>query len=191
MARSKNKLNPYRILTLDISNTYNIPMVVTNNIGEILCLMNVPRSGENYDIRHNVLSIIDDLIQKYNIDTIIFEQNKLFIDKMDKYPDPYILRDVMLGYGIQVTIEDRYFKRIVLLSLPEYEWKKVILGNKATLTIDFYKAHVLKRTNIPIKYFVNIENDNYYKVICLSESILFRELMDKKYQINKGELEIE
>ena len=187
MTKGKNKLKPQKILTIDTDNTYNISIIVTNSIGELLYMNKVLKTGEYYHIRQSVLNVIDNLIQKYEIDTILFEQNKLFIDKIDRYPDPIILKNILLGFGIQITIEDRYYKSLTILAIPEYEWKSKVLGRKVMYAIDLYKAHILHRTNIPIKYLINIENNNYYKAICLSESILFDALMDKKYQINKGD----
>ena len=187
MAKGKNKLSPQRLLTIDTGNIYNIPFIITGPTGEIIHMTDIPKSGNYYNIRRSAIQTIDNLIKNYNVDTILFEQNKLFIDKIDKYPDPYILKNIMLGFGIQISIEDKYYESLTILSLPEYEWKNNILGRKATYAIDLYKAHILHRTNIPVKFLVNIENNNYYKAICLSESILFDSLMDKKYQVNKGE----
>ena len=33
----------------------------------------------------------------------------------------------------------------------------------------------------------NIDINNYYRTICLSESVFYDSLMNKKYQVNKGE----
>lgn len=187
MARSKNKLSPQRLLTIDTENIYNIPFIITIPTGEIIHMTNIPKSGNYYRTRQVVISVIDTLIKDYNIDTILFEQNKLFIDKIDKYPDPYVLKNIMLGFGIQVSIEDKYYESLTVLSLPEYEWKNSVLNRKTKYAIDLYKAHILHRTDIPLNFLVNIENNNYYKAICLSESILFDNLMDRKYQVNKGE----
>lgn len=187
MAKGKKKLEPQRVLTIDVSNIYNIPIIITNSTGEILYMTNIPKLGVYYSMRQSIIEVIDNLIQKYKIDTILFEQNKLFIDKIDKYPDPYILRNIIFGFGVQITIEDKYYKSLTLLAIPEYEWKNKVIGRKSVYAIDLYKAHILHRTDIPIKYLVNIENNNYYKAICLSESVLFDSLMDRKYQINKGD----
>lgn len=187
MARCKNKLSPSILLTIDMSNIYNIPFIITGPTGGIIYMTNIPRTGNYYRIRQATINTIDRLIHHYNIDTILFEQNKLFIDKIDKYPDPYVLKNIMLGFGIQISIEDKYYESLTIISLPEYEWKNSILSKKVTYAIDLYKSHILHRTDIPIKYLVDIENNNYYKAICLSESILFDNLMNRKYQINKGD----
>ena len=94
---------------------------------------------------------------------------------------------MLLGFGIQTSIEDNFYESLTILSVPDYEWAGKVLNKKARYSIDLYKAHILNRTNIPIKFLVTIENNNYYKAICLSECVLFDSLMDRKYQINKGE----
>lgn len=191
MGKRRNKLSPHRILTVDASNSCNIVFIVTDESSVILHMTNIPKEGQFYSIRHNLVSTIDNLIQDFNLDAIILENNKLFIDKIDKYPDPFILRNVLLGFGISITIEDRYYDKLAIIYLAEYDWKNSILGRKTPYVMDLYKAHILNRTDIPIKYLVDIENNNYYKAICLSESVLFDNLMNKKYQINKGDFEVE
>ena len=186
MARKK-KLNPSVIITIDTSSILNIPIIVSTSTAEILYMTSVPKSTEYYYIRKNIISTIKTLKEQYNVDTILLEQNKLFIDKIDKYPDPYILKNVLLGFGIQTSIEDNFYESLTILSVPDYEWAGKVLNKKARYSIDLYKAHILNRTNIPIKFLVTIENNNYYKAICLSECVLFDSLMDRKYQINKGE----
>lgn len=187
MAKGKNRLIPNILLTIDLDNIYNIPFIITDQSAKIIHMISIPKSSNYYKIRQSVISTINMLLSKYNIDTIIFEQNKLFIDKIDKYPDPYVLKNIMLGFGVQVSIEDNFYNSLTLLALPDYEWRHKVLNRKTTYAIDLYKSHILHRTDIPMSFLVNIENNNYYKAICLSESVLFDDLMDKKYQINKGE----
>lgn len=129
--------------------------------------------------------MIDSILNDYDVDTILLEQNKLFIDKIDRYPDPYIMRDILLGFSIQTSIEDKYYDKVkYILQIPEYDWKTKVLNNKTTYSIDLYKAH------IELRYFdtetlQQINSNNYYKAICLSESVFHTPLMNKKYQINK------
>ena len=187
MSRNRYKLNVSHMMVIDTSGSYNIPIVIVGEFGNVLYMTDVAKVNDYYLTRQMLISEIDNLIKEYDVDTIVFEENKLFVDKIDKYPDPYILRDVMLGFGVQVSIEDKYYDKLILVSLPEYEWKKCVLGRKFRYSIDLYKSHVLSRYDVPIKYLEDIRKNNYYKAICLSESILFDSLMHKKYQINKGD----
>ena len=183
-----NKLHPNILLTIDLHNYLNIPFIITDNTGTILHMDNISKIGSNYSIRKNVINEIQILLNQFNIDTIILEQSKLFLDKIDRYPDPYVLRDVLLQFGVQVSIEDAFWKTLTILSFAEYEWKQEVLGKfKAKYAIDLYKSHVLHRGNIPKKQLINIDNYNYYEAICLSECVLSDKLMNKKYQINKGD----
>lgn len=169
----------------------NIPFIVTTSVGSILYMTHISKIGSDYKIRQDIINKINELQREFSIDTIIMEQNKLFLDKIDKYPDPYVLRNVTLGYGIQTSIEDNFFTSLNLISLPEYEWKNTVLNKRARYAIDLYKAHVLHRTSIPKQQLLDIDKYNYYEAVCLSESILFDSLMSKKHQINRGELKVE
>lgn len=188
MSKKKTYLEPYTMLVVDTSDYLRVSLIVVNFAGEILHMCNVLNIDEYYFARKSVISEINNIISEYGVDTILMEQNKLFTDKMDKYPDAHTLRNIIFNFSLQVSIEDMYFDKLVLLSIPEYEWKKAIFGRGTFLTMDLYKSHVLRRCDIPIKFFIDIEKNNYYKAICLSESILFGNLMHTKYQINKGVL---
>ena len=73
-----------------------------------------------------------------------------------------------------------------ILGLPEMEWRKQVLNSSVKYSIDLYKSHILQHS-ISSELLTTIEQNNYYKALCLSESIWFDRLMDKKYQINKGD----
>ena len=45
----------------------------------------------------------------------------------------------------------------------------------------------MSREDISKEYLDIIEQNNYYKAVCLSESVLWDTLMHKKYLINKGD----
>ena len=187
---AKNSLNPHVILSYDVDSYLGVCIVVTSSSGTILCLANKPIVRDNYLTRKAVISCIKQLVSKYNVDTIMFEQNKLFLDKIDRFPYPYVLQNVMLRYSIQVTLEDLYYDTRVLISLPEYEWKNAVLNRKVNYSIDLYKAHIKYRTDIPMKTLIQINEGNYHKVVCFSESVMSDSLMNKKYQLNK-EIKVE
>ena len=180
-----NKLKPNIILTINIHNYLNIPFIVTNAFGQILNMYNITKVGSNYNIRKRVIDMISTIHSSYEIDTIVLEQSKLFLDKIDRYPDPYILRDIMLEFGIQIAIEDAFWKKYIILAFSEYEWKYEVLGKyKPKYSIDLYKSHILHRSDIPKKQLIDIDANNYYEAVCLSECVLSDKLMNKKYQVN-------
>lgn len=184
----KNKIEANIILTITTHNYLNIPFIVTNTVGQILDIYNITKVGSYHNVRRRVVEMINIIRNSYEIDTIILEQGKLFLDKIDRYPDPYVLRDIMLEFGIQVAIEDAFWDKFVILAFPEYEWKYEVLGRyKPKYSIDLYKSHVLHRGDIPKKQLINIDENNYYEAVCLSESVLSDKLMAKKYQVNEGD----
>ena len=80
---SKQQVEPSIILTIDTTSRYNIPLIITNIHNTILYMDNVNKIGcSDYNIRKQVINKIQELISQYNIDTILLEQNKLFIDKI-------------------------------------------------------------------------------------------------------------
>lgn len=181
----KNKIKPSIILTLDIQNYYGIPMVVTTSTNDILAITKIMKGGTHYRIRQQVMEFVDLFLQKYNIDTILMEQNKLFIDKIDRHPDPFVLSNITLGYGIKISLQDKYYNKIhYILELPQKEWTDKVLNRTTKYSIDLYKSHIALR-DLTQDYMNIIEQNHCYKALCLSESVSFDELMNKKYWINK------
>lgn len=181
----RNKIKPSIILTLDIQNYYGIPMVVTTSTNDILAITKIMKGGTHYRIRQQVMEFVDLFLQKYNIDTILMEQNKLFIDKIDRHPDPFVLSNITLGYGIKISLQDKYYNRIhYILELPQKEWTDKVLNRTTKYSIDLYKSHIALR-DLTQDYMDIIEQNHCYKALCLSESVSFDELMNKKYWINK------
>ena len=184
---AKNKIEPSVILTITTNNIFNIPMVVTDFTGSILATTHIEKIGlKDFNIRVRVKSKIESLINEYGVDTILMEQNQLFIDKVDRYPDPYVLRNIKLGFGIQITIEDTFWSKVkYIMEIPRWEWKKSVLNRKVDYAIDLYKSHILHRQNIDEETLKNIDDNNYYEALCLSESMLYSKFLHKEYQVNK------
>lgn len=181
----RNKIKPSIILTLDIQNYYGIPMVVTTSTNDILAITKIMKGGTHYRIRQQVMEFVDLFLQKYNIDTILMEQNKLFIDKIDRHPDPFVLSNITLGYGIKISLQDKYYNKIhYILELPQKEWTDKVLNRTTKYSIDLYKSHIALR-DLTQDYMDIIEQNHCYKALCLSESVSFDVLMNKKYWINK------
>lgn len=183
---SKEKIEPNIILSIDVHSQRNIPMCVTNNNGEILSLTFIEKQGSYHTIRMKIIDMINILRQQFNIDTIIMEQNKLFIDKIDRHPDPIVYRNIVLGFSIEVTILDFYYKSVKnILSLPLKDWRNKVLNSTTKYSIDLYKAHIDIRQDISKEFKDIINKYNFYKVVCLSESVSYNTLMDNKYKLNK------
>ena len=184
---AKNKIEPNVILTITTNNILNIPLIITSFTGNVIATTHIEKiSYTNYRVRKMLKAKMENLINDYGVDTILLEQNQLFIDKIDKYPDPYVLRNVQLGFGIQVTIEDTYWERVkYIMEIPKWEWKKEVLNKRADYAIDLYKSHILHRQDIDEETLKNIDDNNYYEALCLSESMLYSKFLHKNYQINK------
>lgn len=183
----KNKIEPLITLTIDIHSLMSVVFIIRDKLGNILSMTNIIKNISNYKTRKSVITHLDFLIQEYNPDTLIYEQNQLFIDKIDRHPDPLVMRNILCGFGIKTSIEDKYYGTFkYILELPEQEWRKYILNPSTKYSIDLYKAHILEQ-HFTEEQLTTIELNNYYKALCLSESIWFDRLMDRRYQINKGD----
>ena len=183
---AKEKIEPNIILSIDVHSYRNIPMCVTNSEGNILSITFVEKQGSYHTIRMKIIDMINILRQQFKIDTIIMEQNKLFIDKIDRHPDPIVYRNIELGFSIEIAVLDFYYKSIKnILSLPLKDWRNKVLNSTTKYSIDLYKAHIEIREDISQELLDIIQKYNCYKVICLSESVSYNSLMDKKYKLNK------
>ena len=190
MNKKGKKIEPEVCIILDIHGYNNIPIIVRNKDTEILYMGHVMKFNKpSYIIRKEIINKLNNLITEFNPNMIIFEQNKLFIDKIDKHPDPLMLRNIMLGFGIKVSIEDNYNDTIpYILEIPEQDWRFTILNKSVKYAIDLYKAHI-EYQFVTDEQINLIHENNYYKVICFSESIQYDSLMNKKYQINRKDKE--
>lgn len=182
----RNKIDPTMVLTICTSNPFTIVMTVTDRFGKILALDEISSKGKEVVVCRLLLGRAEKLVQDYNVDLIIMEECKLLVDRIDRFPDSYILRSVTLAYGVAMFIEYRFWEQCKILLFPDYLWKKEVLGNKsAKYSIDLYKSHILHRADIPKKTLIDIENGNYYECLCLSECSMSGTLCSRKYQINK------
>lgn len=183
---AKEKIEPNIILSIDVHSYRNIPMCVTNSEGNILSITFVEKQGSYHTIRMKIIDMINILRQQFKIDTIIMEQNKLFIDKIDRHPDPIVYRNIVLGFSIEIAVLDFYYKSIKnILALPLKDWRNKVLNSTTKYSIDLYKSHIEIREDISQELLDIIQKYNCYKVICLSESVSYNSLMDKKYKLNK------
>lgn len=184
---NRNKIEPRVILTIDTEQYLFIPLIVTDNEDNILHMTHANKLGKSYFVRKEVIKIVEQLVIQYNVDTIVLEQNKLFIDKIDRYPDPYVMRNVQLDFGIKVSIEDRFHDSIkYILEFPKQDWTQRVLNRFVKYSIDLYKAHILER-GLSEELTQAIDKYNYYKALCLSESVRYDSLLNTKYQLNKGD----
>ena len=181
----KYEITPNIIITIDINAFDNIPIIIRNIEGELLYYTHIEiLNKSNFIIRKSLIELLYNLIDIYKPNMIIFEQNRLFIDGIDMYPDYRVLRNILRGFGIQTSIEDNFYEKIqYIMALPDKEWQSQILNSKFKYSIDLYKSHIQKQefTNEQLDLF---QQHNYYKALCLSESMWFDKLMNKKYQIN-------
>lgn len=185
VVKEMRKINPTVILTIDTQAHRCIPMTVTTIDNNIKAITSVQKMGSHYNIRKQVITLANLFIQQYNIDTILMEQNKLFIDKIDRHPDPFVLSNITLGYGIKIVIQDNYYDSVkYIIELPQREWRETVLNKSVKYSIDLYKSHILLR-DLTQDFLQIINETNCYKALCLSESVLYDNLMNKKYLINK------
>lgn len=165
-----------------------IQYVVVSSLGEILDMSSSPNtSGHLPTIRRNAIEKMSELISKYNVTSIILEENKLFTDSITKYPDPYLLRNVLLGFGIQVSIEDKYLGNIPnIFILPSIEWRDTVLGKNTRSAIDRCKTHVMQQLRrYSEKDLLYIDKHQNYEALCLSESVIHKNLIHKKYLLKE------
>lgn len=176
---------PSVILTIDIHGFRNITFVVTNMDGTILALSSVSKLfATNYEIRKKCVETADILIRNYKVDTIIMEDNQLFIDKIDRFPDPYVMRNIVLGFGVKTAIEDKFLETVdYILEYPEHDWRTKVLSPAVKYSIDLYKSHV-KIKDISEDFMKIIDDGNYYKAVCLSECVNYKSLRKEKYLVD-------
>ena len=180
---------PGVILTIDIHAFRNITFVVTDIDGTILAVSAIDKLFmTGYNVRKRCVETAEILINNHHVDTIIMEANQLFIDKIDRYPDPLVMRNVLMGYGIKTAIEDKFLESMrYLFEFPEHDWRTKVLNPAVKYSIDLYKTHVKQREDLNEAFLKVIDEGNYYKAICLSESARYSSLMKEKYLVDYAE----
>lgn len=180
-------IEPKDIIFISTNNLFNIPLIVTDNKNNILEMISVSKLSKSYYmIRKSIIEKIKELLEKYNINTIYLETCNLFIDKMDKYPDPLIFQNTLLKYGIKISIEDNfYYNFSYIMEIPNLEWKRTIFNKRVTYAMDLYKQHTILNRNLDQETIKLIDTNNYYEALCFSEVCLFDKFLNKKYQINE------
>lgn len=184
---NKNIIIPDVTLIVDTTAHLKIPILIIDNtdILYIDCLAYIFCESQ-YDIRKQLITKLKELVQEYKVNTILLQQNKLFTDTFTIHPDPYVLSNITLSYGIKIAIEDNFYSEVTnILEIPQKDWERQVLRGVPENTIDRYKSHIEVRS-FNSNTIQQIEDCNAYRAICFSESILYNTLMNKKYLINKG-----
>lgn len=186
----KYKITPEYVLSI-IIDFDGISLAVTKeqeifNLFFINTYSQIHSKLDEHIIKQKLMYKINSIFEEYPIDTLLLEQEKLTIDKIDRYPDPYILSNILLKYSVHISIEDSYLQKVkYFMEIPIWDWTNTIFNKKARYTIDLYKNHILTRGLIGSEEIQEeVKLNNYYKVLCFSECSLYPKLMDKKYQLN-------
>ena len=141
-------------------------------------------NDSNYIIRKNVMGHCANIINRFNVDTILMEQTKLFTDSFSKYPDPQIYKNVTLSYSIQVSVEDHFMDVVDnILVIPYTDWTQEVLNTRFKYIMDRCKEHILLDTNLTDEQLTKIQELNSYQALCFSECTNYDKLMNKKYLI--------
>lgn len=118
------KININNAIIIYPHGVLEIQLVVVSCIGTVLYMEGLDKvATSEYLLRSKCVERLRCLIETYDVNTLIMEENKLFIESIDRYPDPYLLRNVQLGFGIRISIEDNFLK--VLDNILELPRKKV------------------------------------------------------------------
>ena len=90
-----------------------------------------------------------------------------------------------LAFGINISIQDNFYTTVkYIIELPNQNWQSIVLNNKVSYSIDLYKQHV-KLKNLDTDTLNVIESNNYYKAVCLSESMSYNALKLYKFVVNR------
>ena len=182
-------IQPSIVLTIML-NINSVNVVVRDEFNFIVEMYYLPlffnqTKIEEHRFKQQLALKINQMINEYDVNMILIERSSLFTNNISMFPDVSILKNVLLQYSIQTTLEDLYIDRIIyFMEIPPDEWKKIILNRKSIFSIDVYKSHILEKAVYEENLLQEIDSKNFYKTLCFSESVLYDRLMNKKYQIN-------
>lgn len=189
----KLEIEPNIVLTIGIE--YDKVNLVVKDISDyIIKLVSVPivfgyNKVQEHKLKQNIAVSINEMLTAQAVDTILMEKCKLSIDKINMFPDPYVLRNILLQYSIQISLEDNFLDRVkYFFEVPQKEWMSTILNRNSTYSIDLFKRHILEEMEYEDELLKIIDTQNFYKTLCFSESIHFKNIANKKYLINKEEI---
>ena len=183
----EKKIEPKISLTVYTHLIGCICYVVRDNENNILHLATQDYSilsTSLYNIRKITITKVNNIIQNYNPDTIVIEQTKLFTDGITRYPDPEVYKNIVLSYGLQVTLEDHFLELVEhFLAIPYWDWSQTILNSKFKYILDRCKDHILLDNKLTETQMETVKHFNLYQAICFSECVNHSKLMNKKYLI--------
>lgn len=137
-----------------------------------------------YPIRKTAISKVKNIIQNYQPDTIILEQTKMFTDGITKYPDPEVYKNIILKYGLQISMEDNFLDMVqYFIEIPYYDWTQTILNSKFKYILDRCMNHIINNNNLTEEQLNSVKQFNLYQALCFSECVNHNKLMNKKYLI--------
>ena len=184
----KQKIQPKIILILYTKNIGIIHFIVKdieNNILHLDTIEYIPYKLINtISLRRQVVDKSLEIINEYNVDTIILEKTKLFTDGIAKYPDPEVYKNVLLNFGIQISIEDKFINIIkYLFEIPYKDWTETVLNSKQKYILDQCKNHISILNELTDEQEQIVNQYNFYQALCFSDVIKHNNIISKKYLV--------
>lgn len=181
----KQKIEPKVILTIYTKTIGIVHFIVKDNDNNILFLDNIlynPLWQSSIQLRKQVVEKVLEIMQNYEIDTILIEETKLFTNGISIYPDPEVYKNILYCYGIQVSVEDRFIPLLpYILVIPYKEWTETILNTRQKYLLDKCKDHILVTTKLTDEQNELVKQYDFYQALCFSDCIKYDKLINKKY----------
>lgn len=161
----------------------NVNFIIRDNIGKVLYFKSVEYATNNYYSRKRIIDLIKDLLERFEFNTIVYEDVRINLFTISKYVDPNVFNDINKAYSLKISIEDRFYEIVeYMIAIPHKAWTIEVLNSYDGILLDKCKRHILY-TNEFKDYIQDIEDQNLYTALCFSESIKFDNLINKKYAI--------